>query len=213
VVKPYDSAREAAASWKGKPYGVMYVGSNWQRWDQVRKFLEGCAPVRGKIGQTCLVGWDWAARPEWAVQKGILGNNTDADLLAKLDVEVRDGVRFDEIVRLLGEAYFAPVFHRPLFQHLGFVTNRTFETFYADSIPVLMLPRDFVAEIYGEAALKLVPGDDVAAHLAEALNKPESYWDAVLQTRAHLARHHSYGQRFQELGKLSKVSALPGAAR
>ena len=213
VVKPYKSAREAAASWSGKPYGVMYIGSNWQRWDQVRKFLEGYGPARSKIGQACLVGWNWGARPDYAVQQGILGINTDPELLAKLNVEVRDGIRFDEIVGLLGKARFAPVFHRPLFRHLGFVTNRTFETFYADSLPVLMLPRDFVAAVHGDAALKLVPGDDVAAHLTDALNKPEIYWDAVLQTRAHLARHHSYGQRFQELGKLAKVSAPSGAAR
>ncbi len=73
-----------------------------------------------------------------------MGIDTDPALLARLDVEVRDGVRFDEVVGLLGKARFAPVFHRPLFRHLGFVTNRTFETFYADTLPVLMLPRDFV---------------------------------------------------------------------
>ena len=101
---------------------------------------------------------------------GIMGIDTDPALLARLGVEVRDGVRFDEVVGLLGKARFAPVFHRPLFRHLGFVTNRTFETFYADTLPVLMLPRDFVAAIYGEAALTLVPGDDVAAHLDDALN-------------------------------------------
>ena len=73
-----------------------------------------------------------------------MGIDTDPALLARLEVEVRDGVRFDEVVGLLGKARFAPVFHRPLFRHLGFVTNRTFETFYADTLPVLMLPRDFV---------------------------------------------------------------------
>ena len=48
---------EAAAAWKAagpaeKPYGVMYVGSNWQRWDQVRQFLEQYAsgPLRGRAG-------------------------------------------------------------------------------------------------------------------------------------------------------------------
>jgi len=105
------------------------------------------------------------------------------------------------------------VFHRPLFRELGFVTNRTFETFYADSIPVLMLPRDFVAAIYGEAALKLVPGEDLAAHLADAFVKPEPYWDAVLETREHLAHHHSYDRRFKELGRVVKASADSGAAR
>ena len=144
----------------------MYVGSNWQRWEQVRSFLEGHAPVRAAVGPACLVGWDWrASGPNGPCRKASWASIPIRRLLARLDVEVRDGVRFDGVVDLLARAKFAPVLHRPLFRHLGFVTNRTFETFYADTIPVLMLPRDFVAAIYGEAALPLVPGDDVAAHM------------------------------------------------
>jgi len=213
VAKPYKLAREAAAAWGEKPYGVMYVGSNWQRWHQVRRFLESYAPARETIGRACLVGWDWDKRPDWAVQKGIMGVDTDPALLAELGVEFRDGVRFDEVVGTLGQACFAPVFHRPLFRHLGFVTNRTFETFYADTLPVLMLPRDFVSAVYGPAALALVPGDDVGAHLADALRQPEMYWEAVLQTRSHLAQHHSYAQRFQELGRLVQDGAPSGGSR
>ena len=213
VAKPYTSAREAVAEWRKKPYGVMYVGSNWQRWDQVRRFLESYGPARGDVGRACLVGWDWDKRPDWAVQKGIMGVDTDPALLAELGVEVRHGVRFDEVTALLGKARFAPVFHRPLFRQLGYVTNRTFETFYADTLPVLMLPREFVSAIYGPAALALVPGDDVAAHLKDALKRPEKYWDAVLQTRAHLARHHSYAQRFQQLAALMDGRARSGKAQ
>src|SRR5262249_33504079 len=127
-------------------------------------------------------------------------------------VEVRPGVRFDAVTDLLGRARFAPVFHRPLFRQLGLVTNRTFETFYADTLPVLMLPRGLVTAIYGPAALALVPGDDVAAHLRDALSRPEKHWDAVLQTRAHLARHHSFARRFQDLQALLGEEA-PAAAR
>ena len=215
IAKPYATAKEAAAAWRAadKPYGVLYVGSNWQRWDQVRRFLESYGPARGDVGRACLVGWDWDKRPDWAVQKGIMGVDTDPALLAELGVEVRHGVRFDEVTALLGKARFAPVFHRPLFRQLGYVTNRTFETFYADTLPVLMLPREFVSAIYGPAALALVPGDDVAAHLKDALKRPEKYWDAVLQTRAHLARHHSYAQRFQQLAALMDGRARSGKAQ
>ena len=214
VAKPYKSAREAAVAWAEKPFGAMYVGSNWQRWDQVRRFLEGYGPVREEIGRPCLVGWDWDQRPEWAVQKGIAGVDTDPAFLAELGVELRAGVRFDGVTGLLGTARFAPVFHRPLFRHLGFVTNRTFETFYADTLPVLMLPPDFVTAIYGPAALALVPPrDDVGAHLTDALKRPEKYWDAVLQTRSHLARYHSYGQRFKELDRLVQDGARSGGSR
>jgi hypothetical protein len=206
VAKPYGSAAQAAAAWREarKPYGVMYVGNNWQRWEQVRRFLEQYAAVQAEIGKACLVGWDWGARPEWAIKQGIAGIDTDPALLAELGVEVRPCVRFDEVKALLGQARFAPVLHRPLFRHLGYVTVRTFEAFEADALPMLMLPRDFVEAIYGEAALALVPGDDVAAHLKDALCRPERYWQAVLDTRAYLARHHSFARRFEELGALVK---------
>jgi len=213
LTAPRRTAREAAAAWASKDYGAAYVGSNWQRWEQVRRFLEAYAPLRDKVGTVCLAGWDWNARPDWAVKMGLMGIDTDPALLARLAVEVRDGVRFDEVVGLLSRARFAPIFHRPLFRHLGLVTNRTFETFLADSLPVLMLPRDFVAAIYGEAALALVPGNDIAAHLDDALSRPESYWDAVLQTRSHLAKHHSYAQRLRELEALAKDSAKAEGAR
>jgi hypothetical protein len=206
VTKPYETAADAAAAWRDsrRSYGVMYVGNNWQRWAQVRRFMEQYGPARSEIGKTCLVGWDWGARPEWAVKQGIAGIDTDPALLAELGVEVRPAVRFDEVKALLGEARFAPVFHRPLFRHMGYVTIRTFETFEADALPVLMLPRDFVSAIYGPAALALVPGDDVAAHMKDALRRPEPYWQAVLQTRAHLARHHSFARRFEEIAALVK---------
>ena len=217
VVKPFESAREAAAAWRDagpaeKPYGVMYVGSNWQRWDQVRRFLEQHGAVRGEVGRACLVGWDWDARPDWAVQAGIAGVDTDSALFAALEVDVWPGIRFDEVTAWLGKTRFAPVFHRPLFRQLGFVTNRTFETFYADTLPVLMLPRDFVAAIYGPAALALVPGETLSAHLTDALRRPEPYWDAVLRTRSHLAQHHSFKRRFQEL-RAFLDEGMPALAR
>src|SRR5690606_3090173 len=42
VVTNYATAREAATAWRNagpdrKPFAAMYVGSNWQRWDQVRR--------------------------------------------------------------------------------------------------------------------------------------------------------------------------------
>lgn len=201
VAKNYANASEAAAAWKSKPYGAIYVGSNWQRWHQTRAFLEDYAAVREQAGPVCLAGWDWNARPDWAVQKAIMGVDTDPAFLEAQQVEVRHGLRFDKIVDLLGQAKFAPVIHRPLFRELGFVTNRTFETFYADTIPVLMLPEAFAEQLYGTAAKKFVPSQGVASLVSDALKNPESYWDAALKTRAHLAAKHSYAARIEELRK------------
>jgi hypothetical protein len=218
VAKKHASAKEAAQAWLGagpaeRPYGVVYVGSNWHRWDQLLRFFEQHRSIRNEVGHARLTGWDWTKRPEWAVKGGIEGINTNPTLLAELGVVVSEGIRFDEVVPLLGKARFAPVIHRPLFRQLGIVTNRTFETFYADTLPVLLLPRDFVSAIYGPAALALVPGDDVAAFMADALEDPEPYWEAVIETRATLARNHSYTQRLRELEAVVGQKAMTGAVR
>jgi hypothetical protein len=205
VVVPETSAEAAAARWLGEErwFGVAYVGSNWQRWEQVRDFLKAHAPLRKTVGWAGLIGWDWKARPEWAIQQGLVGIDTDPQMLLEMDVTVKDGVRFDKTLGYLSQSKFSPIFHRPLFRELGLVTGRTFETFHADTIPVLMLPRPLVEAIYGPAALSLVPGDDVAAFLTDALARPAFYWDAVIKTRAHLAKHHSYARRLEELAAIA----------
>jgi hypothetical protein len=76
-----------------------------------------------------------------------------------------------------------------------------------------MLPREFVTSVYGPAALVLVPKDDVAAHLVDALKRPEEHWDAVLKVRSHLASQHSYARRLQELTRLAKHQGRSGEAR
>jgi hypothetical protein len=212
VVKTYANAKEAAAAWRDatpaeKPYGVMYAGANWQRWEQVRAFLESYGAARRQVGKACLLGWDWGKRPAWAVDQGMAGIDTDPAFLAGLEVETKSGVRFDQIVPLLSTARFVPIFHRPLFRKLNYVTVRSFETFQVDALPVLMLPKDFVRDVYGPAAVTLVPNGDIGAHLLDALEHPEKYWDALLKTRGHLAQHHSFTQRLQDLDTLRKGRA------
>jgi len=204
IARSYRSSAEAARAWSGtldgaKPYGVVYVGNNWQRWTQMRPFLEAIEPLKNDLGPICIAGWDWDQWPDWAIQLGVQGADVDPVLLQRVGVETKNAIPFDEVINFLGGAHFTPIFHRPLFNHLGLVTNRTFETFCADTIPLLMLPERQVEAIYGADALVLVPGDNIAGRVGDMVRRPEVYWNAVLKTRAHLAEHHSYQQRFQQL--------------
>lgn len=209
VVAPETSAAAAAARWRDgeRWFGIAYVGSNWHRWPQVRDFFMQHAPHRKELGWAGLIGWDWKQRPEWAVQQGLVSIDTDPQLLLDNEITVKDGVSFDRVLGYLSQSKFAPIFHRPLFRQLGLVTGRTFETFNADTVPLLMLPKPFVEAIYGPAALALVPGADVAAFMADTLKNPEPVWDAVIKTRAHLAKNHSYARRFDELATLAAGQA------
>jgi hypothetical protein len=211
VARPYCSPQEAAESWLGrkgaKPYDILYVGHNWQRWTQLKYFLEAIEPRRSRFGTTELRGWAWDHRPDWAIANGIDGLDVDLALLERIGVKTGGPVMFDEVIALQSLARFCPVFHRPLFNELGLVTNRTFETFCSDTIPLLMLPEQIVEKIHGSAALRLIRDEDLAAQLDDMMHRPEFYWDAVLKTRAHLAAHHSYERRFEELLAILDMTA------
>ena len=206
VALHHASAVEAAQSWSLKsqerPYGMIYVGHNWQRWSQMSRLLLALEPLRPNIGPICLAGSDWDKRPEWAEQLGILGASVEPELLERVGVQTKPSIPFDEVISFTGQARFSPIIHRPLFNHLGMVTNRTFATFCADTVPLLMLPEEMVDTVYGPKARLLTLGDDVAGKLTDILRRPEPYWDAVLQTRLHLAEYHSFQRRFGELRRI-----------
>jgi hypothetical protein len=203
VAASYATPKDAAQAWATtnglKPYGVVYVGNNWQRWTQLKSFLENIEPLAGELGPIRLAGWDWDKRPEWAAQLGLSGVDVDSDLLSRLKVEISPAVPFEKVSALCSKGRFSPVFHRPLFNHLGFVTNRTFESLSSDTIPLLMLPPGQVETLFGPEALPLTPGRDLAVRVQDIMNRPEPYWDAVFKTRARLAQSHSFSHRFREL--------------
>jgi hypothetical protein len=207
VKRQHSSAPEAARSWMGsngsrKPYGLAYVGHNWQRWTQVRHLLEAIEPLREEIGPICLAGNDWGERPAWAIDLGIQGADLDPTLLQRLSVQTKPPLPYNEVIDFAGQARFSPVIHRPLFNRLGLVTNRTFSTFCADTIPLLLLPEELIDSVYGPDAKLLSASDDIACRLDDMLRRPESYWDAVLKVRAHLSGRHSFQRRFQELAAI-----------
>ncbi len=201
VVRRPGSAAEAARHWshEAKRYSIVYVGHNWQRWSQLRRFLEAIDPIRDRLGPIALFGNEWDRRPDWAVQLGIQGVDVDPELLDRLKVQTSHPIPYTEFKHILSEAQFSPIFHRPLFNELGLVTNRTFETFLADTIPLVMLPEPFATSIYGPNVRPLLPETDIAKQLERIHLDPERYWEAISLVREHLAAHHSYRRRLTEL--------------
>jgi hypothetical protein len=204
VACPYASPHEAANAWSTKAvnhnsYGIIYVGNNWQRWSQLERLFRDAASVRDKIGASCLTGWNWDKRPDWAAELGFYGMDVDPDLLDSLGVERKPGIPFQDVVAFQGQALFCPIIHRPLFNKLGIVTNRSFETFCSNTVPLLFLPIKLAMDIYGPDAVPLIPGEDLGAHLEDVIKRPAFYWTHILKVRQYLSEHHSFQRRYTEL--------------
>jgi len=182
-----------------KRFGLGYVGNNWQRWSQIQSLILAIEPLSAELGKGRIVGWDWKARPEWAIDKSIAGVDVDTALLERAGFETRDAIEYDKVIASESEHAITPIINRPLFNELGLVTNRMFQTFAADTIPLLMLPDEMVSAVYGDAARPLVSGANVRERVAEALAHPDRFTGPIAAVRAHLAAEHSIRRRFEQL--------------
>jgi hypothetical protein len=109
-------------------------------------------------------------------------------------------VHYQEVTRTINKGVFNPVVYRPLFEHLGMVTCRTFETPAAGTIPLFLLDRDYVKEIFGERALELVLGGaHDHAKIVDVLERPEYYGDIVMGIREDFRQRHTPKARLQQL--------------
>jgi hypothetical protein len=199
----YDPAWERPLDFRGKEYGMVYVGSNWFRWGPMSRVLRAVEPIRNRVSRIALIGHDWGVMPWW-VESPLRERAyfTDPEYLRRLGVEILPPVPVEQVIPTMSKALFNPVLIRPLFERLGLVTCRSFETPAADTIPLFAQDADYVKEIYGARALELVLGDRASDQIGDVLERPEHYAEIVRDIRHHLAQQHSYTARLQELVRI-----------
>jgi hypothetical protein len=202
----YNPAWEVPLDFSAKDYGMFYVGSNWFRWRALRRVLEAIEPIRSQVGRIGLVGYNWDEPPAGAdAALREAAYYTDPAYLQRMGVELMPPVPIEQVIPNMSKGIFNPVLIRPLFNHLGLVTVRTFETPAANTIPLFAQDLAYVEEIYGEEALELVlPVEQPEAKILDIVQQPERYAPLVKEIRRHLAEKHSYEARLKQLIEIVK---------
>jgi hypothetical protein len=199
----YDPAWERSLDFRGKEYGMTYVGHAKFRYFPMRRVLRAIEPIRERFGRIAVIGHGWDSIPPWASWMKIEDYfYTDQAYLRKMGVEFVQPVPFEEVIDWMSKGIFSPVIYRPLFTHLRFVTCRTFETIAANTIPLLSLEVSYVQEIYGNQAVELVLPEDLAAaqqKVADIVERPEHYAGILMGIRKRLAEKHSFEVRLREM--------------
>jgi hypothetical protein len=209
----YDPAWEQPLHLRGKEYGMVYVGHSKFRWGPMKRVLEAVEPVQDLVGRLAVVGHGWDSMPPWAASMQIEDYYyTDPNYLKKLKVEFVPPIPFDQVIPWMSKALFNPVIYRPLFEHLQFVTCRTFETPAANTVPLFALGEEYVREIYGEAGTELLlPIDEPHEKILDLSRRPDYYADVVKTIRLHLGEKHSYRARIRELIEIVTNQERPAA--
>ena len=197
----YDPTWETPLDFSDKEFGMVYVGHSKFRWHGMSQMLHAVEPVRDRVGRIALFGHGWASLPYWATEMGIEDiYKIDQLYLTELAVEPMEPVPFSKVIDTMSRGVFNPVVYRPLFERLGMVTCRTFETPAAGTIPLFVLDPDYVREVYGSLARELVLGRDRPdARIADVMARPDYYAEVVREIRRDFALQHSPAARLQEL--------------
>lgn len=197
----YDPTWEAPLDFADKEFGMIYVGHTKFRWHGMSQVLKALEPVRDEVGRVALVGEGWDNPPEWTQYLEIKANYfVDREYLKRLQIEIMPPVPYRQVIETMGRAVFNPVVYRPLFEHLGMVTCRTFETPAAATIPLFLLEPGYVRTIYGEACGELVLGGGAPQEkIHDVLARPEHYAMIVRGIRQVFGKIHTPEARLREL--------------
>jgi len=198
----YDPSLEMASKdAPEKVYDILHVGHNWWRWKEIGgEVLPALEPVRERIGEIGFIGLWWDKPPVEGPEAGPWqAFASDPAVVDRMRIKITDAVMYNEVVRTMSSARINIFTQRPVLHHLRHLTLKYFEIFYADTIPLLMLDADHAAAVYGPAARELVLPGRVQAKVLDALERPEHYRGVVEDVRRHLAAHHSYERRIEEL--------------
>lgn len=197
----YDPAWEAPVKFDKKEFDMIYVGHTKHRWRGMVKVLRAIERVRDKVGRVGLVGEGWGEVIDWMEQGEAKAKHyVDREYLKKHRFEGLPAVSFDKVASTIETGVFNPVVYRPVFEQLGFVTCRTFETPASGTIPLFLLNREYVTEIFGARATELMlTGEDDHEKIVDVLERPEHYTDIVMDIRKDFRERHSPDARLREL--------------
>ena len=196
----YDPDWETPLDFSAKEFGMIYVGHTKFRWHGMSQVLRGIEPIRDRLGRIGLVGEGWDAPLEWTQWKEIRDDYfVDRDYLKQLGVEALGAVRYNEVIATMSRGIFNPVIYRPLFERLGFVTCRTYETPASGTIPLFLLDVDYVRGVFGADAEALVLGAKPEEKILDVVSRPQHYADIVMGIREDFRTRHSPAARLRDL--------------
>lgn len=184
-----------------KLFDILYVGHNWWRWREVDSvLLPAIEEMRARVGRIAFVGSWWDAPPAGAKYMNLEeAFGVDPDRFRRLGIEIEPAVPYTEVIPTMSAGRVNIMTQRPLLRHLKILTSKYFEIFSADTVPLVMLDADHAESVYGPAGRELALHDGIAEKLLDALEQPRKYQEIVEEVRRHLAAHHSYQIRVQQL--------------
>lgn len=180
---------------QSKDYDLLYVGNNWYRWHDIVQLIKLISPIRKRLKKIALVGNNWNGE----VMQGFEdATYSDPSFLKQNQIEILKSAPYGQVEATMSKGLLNPIFVRPILNHLGLVTPRMFETFNADTVPLIPSYFTHAVNLYGHDVTKLTISDN-PKDILKILDNYDTYLSLSREIREMLKVKHSYDVRLNEL--------------
>lgn len=183
-----------------KDYDLMYIGNNWYRWHDIYKFVQLITPIRNRLKKVALVGNYWSSDVMLDYEEATY---SDPNFLNQNGIEILKSAPYGKVEETMSRSLLNPIFVRPILNHLGFVTPRMFETFNADTVPLVPYYFTHATRLYGKEIINLTMSDN-PEDIIKILDNYDTYLNLSREIREMLKVKHSYEIRLNELVKFAQ---------
>ncbi len=179
-----------------KDFDLIYVGNNWYRWNDMAALITGVSPILTKLKKIALFGRYWSGEQMEGFENA---TESDPDFLKNNRVKVYRSAPYGQVEKTMSRGKVSPILVRPILNEMDFVTPRMFETFAADTVP--LIPNYFrrANELYGDEIFHLTLSENPGVKILEILENYEKYREISLKIGEKLRRQHSYEVRIRQL--------------
>jgi len=180
-------------------HDVLYLGSNWYRWDRMEEFMKQFEGLRDLFPRLTVMGSYWLSSDPYMPN----ANKHNPNFFKENDIKVQEYVtEFGEFTEILSGSRFSPILIRPVLSKMKMITPRMFETFASGTIPFLPPHFDYCEELYGKEAKELIIDGDTTSKLRD-MNKREERYKKITEAMGERLRiNNSYEKRIDELIKI-----------
>ncbi len=190
-----DNMKQTTA--KTRLYDLIYIGNNWFRWQDMSKLIRKTQTIREILPKIAIGGRYWN---EENMNNFSYATFSNPKYLVNNNIDLLGVIPFGKVESTMSQGKINPIFIRSILNHMNLVTPRMFETFCADTVPIVPSYFKEAETLYGEKIKELIfSGNNTKEKLIDIVKNNNYYSNLTNEIKNELFKKHSYEQRLKEL--------------
>jgi len=183
-----------------KEFELLYVGNNWHRWSDMKSLIMGLKNYRSVVKNIAIIGKWWDKETASGFESVTKSNS---QFLEKNNIKLFKSAPYGQVELSMSRGLLNPILIRPILNSLKLITPRMFETFVANTVPLIPSYFTHATKLYGSEISKFIISKNSGNDIEKIIKNYKKYNLIAAKIREELFSKHSYEVRIKELFKFA----------